>query len=135
MRIKTDEYLLKLKKSHTKTEHLYPSDEMQEYLKTDQLTRSEKILLFKLRTRMVDLKGNFSESHRGNLHCELCDDEREDETQMHLLQCKFLLKHHELGSELTKIKYDDIFSDLASQIKAVKIWKKIFTVRKLQLKK
>ena len=89
MQIKTDEYLLKLKKSHTKTEHLYPSDEMQDYLKTDQLTRSEKILLFKLRTRMVDLKGNFSESHRGNLHCEL------DETQMHLLQCTFLLKQAE----------------------------------------
>ena len=90
MRIKTDEYLLKLKKSHTKTEHLYPSDEMKEYLKTDQLTRSEKLLLFKLRTRMVDLKGNFSESYRSNLHCELCDDESEDETQMHLLQCNIL---------------------------------------------
>ena len=88
--------------SYTKTEHLYPSDEMQDYLKTDQLTRSEKILLFKLRTGMVDLKGNFSESHRGNLHCELCDDESEDETQMHLLQCNFLQKHPELGSELPK---------------------------------
>ena len=84
---------------------------------------------------MVDLKGNFSESHRDNLHCELCNNETEDETQMHLLKCNFLLKHPELGSELPKIEYTDIFSDLASQVKAVKIWKKILTVRKLQLKK
>ena len=135
IRIKTDEYLLKLKNSHTKTENLYTSDEMQEYLKTDQLTRSEKILLFKLRTRMADLKGNFSESHRGNLHCELCKDESEDETQRHLLQCTFVVNHPEVGPEVQQIKYDDIFSDLASQVKAVKIWKKILNVRKLQLKK
>ena len=135
VRIKADDYLLKLKEKHVKTEQLYPSDKMQEYLKTDQLTKSEKILLFKLRSRMIEIKGNFQESHRSNLHCELCEDETEDETQNHLLKCNFLLNHPDLQQEITTIKLNDIFSDLASQVKAVKVWKKILEVRKMKLKK
>jgi hypothetical protein len=135
LRLKTDEYLLKLKQNHVKTEHLYPSDKMQEYLKTDQLSKSEKILLFKLRSRMIQIKGNFPECHRSNPHCELCEDETEDETQSHLLKCNSLLNHPDLEQEIVTIKPNDIFNDLASQVKAVKVWKKILEVRKIQLKK
>ena len=135
LRNKTDEYLLKLKDKHVKTEHLYPNNKMQEYLTTDKLTKPEKILLFKLRSRMIEIKGNFPERHRSNLHCELCDDETEDETQSHLLKCNFLLNHPDLEQEIGTIQMSDIFNDLASQIKAVKVWKKILEVRKIKLKK
>ena len=139
IRSKSDEYLLKLKDSHVKTEHLYPCEKMQEYLKSVKLTKPEKILLFKLRIRMIDIKGNFQERHRGNLHCELCEDETEDETeeetQMHLLRCQFLKKHPDLEQSISEIRYDDIFGDLDSQVKAIKVWKKIVSVRKIHLKK
>ena len=100
MRSKTEEYLLKMKKSHVKTENLHPSSGMQEYLKSNQLTKAEKILLFKLRSRMIEIEGNFPKSHRGNFYCELCSDETEEETQTHLLQCKFLLNHPEIEAEI-----------------------------------
>ena len=132
---KSDEYLLKLKDSHVKTEHLHPSENMQEYLKSDKLTKQEKILLFKLRIRMIEVKGNFQERHKGNLHCELCEDVTEEETQMHLLKCQFLTKHPELEQLISEIRYNDIFGDLASQVKAIKVWKKIVSVRKIHLKK
>ena len=134
MRSKTEEYLLKLKKSHVKTENLHPSRSMQEYLKSNQLTKGEKILLFKLRSRMIEIKGNFPESHRGNLYCELCNDETEEETQTHLLKCKFLLDHPEIETEIKIVNEKDIFKDLESQIKSVKLWKKILKIRKIKLK-
>ena len=40
--IKAHEYLLQLKDSHEKTEHLYPSDKLQDYLQSMDITKNEK---------------------------------------------------------------------------------------------
>ena len=59
IRIKALEYLLQMKDSHEKTEHLYPADKMQDYLQSMDLTKNEKILLFKLRIWMIPIKQTF----------------------------------------------------------------------------
>ena len=83
---------------------------------------------------MIDIKGNFPESHRGNFYCELCNDETEEETQTHLLKCKFLLNHPEIEAEIKLVNEKDVFKDLVSQTKSVKLWKKILKIRKIKLK-
>ena len=132
IKIQSEQYLLNLKESHVKTEKLYPSENMKEYLVTEELTTEEKRLLFKLKTFMIQLKGNFSRGQRGNLKCDLCNDVNSEETQMHLLECTFLVNHPELKSDIKSIKYDDIFQNLSSQVKAIKVWKKILSVRKIK---
>ena len=106
---------------------------MNEYLATEELNTEEKRLLFKLRISMVQLKGNFSSANEGNLQCELCKDENSKETQIHLLQCSVILNHPHLKEIVKTIKYDDIFGPLPAQVKAVKVWKRILSVRKVEL--
>ena len=106
---------------------------MNEYLATEELNTEEKRLLFKLRISMVQLRGNFSSANKDNLQCELCKDENSTETQIHLLQCSVIVNHPDLKEIVQSIKYDDIFENLPAQIKAVKVWKHILSVRKIEL--
>ena len=127
----SDKYLLELKAKHTKSEKLFPIPHMNEYLATEELNTEEKRLLFKLRISMVQLRGNFSSANKDNLQCELCKDENSKETQIHLLQCYVIVNHPDLKETVQTIKYDDIFENLPAQIKAVKVWKQILSVRKI----
>ena len=63
----------------------------------------------------------------------MCGEQNAEESQLHLLNCNFLLNHPELKSEIPTIKYDDIFNDIESQVKAVKVWKKIMNIRRIKL--
>ena len=54
IKMKAQEFLMKLKDSHAKTEQLVPSYEIQEYLTTEELTTAEKRLLFKLKIQKID---------------------------------------------------------------------------------
>ena len=133
IREQSNKYLLEMKAKHTKSDKLFPIPQMNEYLATEELNTEEKRLLFKLRISMVQLKGNFSSANKGNLQCELCNDENSKETQMHLLQCSVILNHPDLKETVKNIKYDDIFENLPAQVKAVKVWKHILSVRKVEL--
>ena len=82
---------------------------------------------------MIDLKGNFKSSNKGNLQCDLCEEKNSVENQTHLLQCTFFIHHPELKTEIDSIEYEDIFKSLSSQIRAVKVWKKLLFVRKVKL--
>ena len=81
---------------------------------------------------MVPLKGNFSNAHR-DLKCDLCKREDSEETQEHLLQCTVLVNHPKLRTVIHTIKYNDIYQNLPSQVKAVKVWKQILSVRRIEL--
>ena len=133
IRMKADEYLVQFRDSHEKTEHLNPISKMNDYLQSLHMTKEEKILLFKLRIWMVPVKANFSSRFKDNLQCDMCADKNSEESQMHLLHCKYLLDHPDLKLEILTIRYDDIFKDLQSQIKAIKVLKKIMSVRKIKL--
>ena len=81
---------------------------------------------------MIPLKGNFSNAH-SDTQCDLCEEEDSEETQIHLLQCSFIVNHPQLQSVIKSIKYNDIFENLSAQVKAVKVWKQILSVRKIKL--
>ena len=130
IREQADKYLLNMKAKHVKTSKLFPIPQMREYLTSDELHTEEKKLLFKLRISIIQLKGNF---HNDNLQCDLCKEENSRETQMHLLVCNVLVNHPDLQAIIKTIKYDDIYQDLSSQVKAIKVWKKILSVRKIKL--
>ena len=133
IREQADKYLLNLKAKHVKTEKLFPISHMRDYLATDQLNTEEKKLLFKLRISMIPLKGNFSNAHKNNIQCDLCKDVNSRETQMHLLTCNVLVDHPDLQAIIKTIKYEDIYKDLSTQVQAIKVWKRVLSVRKIVL--
>ena len=122
------DYLAELQAKHSKSMFLHQSDKMQEYLTTDQLTIKEKQLLFKLRSGVTPNKANFKKKYENNLSCILCLDPDSVETLEHLLECSYLATQPQLEKEIKSIKCEDIYSELSKQVKAVKIWNKIFKI-------
>ena len=86
---------------------------MQEYLTSSNLTLSDKKFLFKLRSKMLRIKGNFSSIYRGNLTCSLCLDDQSEENEMHLLSCPEIIKL--LGGGVENVKHEDVFKGQAEQ--------------------
>ena len=129
----SEEYLTKLVEKHSKTENLYPSENMQNYLINVNTTVEEKKLLFLLRSRMYSVKNNFQQGH-SDLLCSLCS--KGKETQQHLLVCEEIVKDEELRNMMVKrkISYEDIFGQPSQQTDAVKIWKIVDKIWKRKLK-
>ena len=86
---------------------------MKSYLKSKQFYPEEARFLFKLRSRMVNLKANSSSIH-DNLDCRLCNKEIED--QEHFLSCELLNNEDILPDS---VKYSDIFSDKNGKVKII----------------
>ena len=55
----SNEYLMSLKRKHSKCDYLDFSDCIQEPLTSNELSSSEKKLLFAMRTRTVNVKTNY----------------------------------------------------------------------------
>ena len=125
-------HIILLRNKHSKSEKLSPSNGLKEYLKCCQLSIEEQRLLFSMKCRMSDLKVNYQNKHRNDLSCALC---REDimESESHLLQCKDLVGEESLVDEIGNIKPEDIYGNLKDQICAIKLWKKLFKVRRWKL--
>ena len=107
----TYKYLIKKKEKHSKTNDLsYDKLEVQNYLKTDNnLTNDEKYFLFKLRTRMANVKANFKNSFI-DLKCKLGCINSED-NQKHIIECDIILNESQKLAHNTKIEYEDIFQE------------------------
>ena len=76
---------------------------MQPYLKSKDISKSRKILLFKLRNRMVQVDGNYGKKNNSSKICLAGPDD-----QNHLTECVFLsLK----CPEIQMIDYNDIYSN------------------------
>ena len=103
---------------------------MQRYLKPSHIkTRKEDaITIFKLRTRMTDVKANFRGRYE-NVECQICD-EKEEETQQHIFTCKNNCKENIPD-------YEKIFEkDVKYQIEIAKIFERNIKIRdKLMEKK
>ena len=85
-----------IRMSHSKTENIkFSGFKPAEYFLSKNLTVGEVQTLFKLRTRMVDVKQNFKHGQEENMWCKLCH--LFVETQQHLLECPVI------RSELKKI--------------------------------
>jgi hypothetical protein len=100
------EYLNTIKSQHSKMENLnYTEIKMKSYLK-ENISKSQ--LLFKFRTRMIDVRHNFRskyESKSENIKCEICN--THDETQ-NLFECPSL---DTKNIDINNVNYNDIFSD------------------------
>ena len=122
-------YLIEKKEKLSKLANLSSDYTFKDYLGSHRLSITEKQLLFKLRTRMIDVKANYPNLYKSDLVCSLCDS-NSIENQQHVLVCPSLIVHSS-----TKIQYTDIFSDnTEKQIEAVKHWNNVLKLRKIKLK-
>ena len=122
-----EEYLINLKSKHSKLNGICDSYGTEKYLFSSSISIEEKQVLFKFRTRMVEVKSNFKNQYGPNLTCNFCQNE---DTQSHLLLCKVLTD----GIDTSGVQYDHIFSDVNKQEKIAKILNKILEQRELKVK-
>ena len=81
-----------------------------------------------MRCRTNELKCNYKTKYQNDLSCSICSSDTL-ESELHLLQCEEIVSEPEVINDISDIEYSDIFSDIRKQIKAVKVWKKIFRIR------
>ena len=125
-REKAFQFLIKEKEKLSKLENnSYKKLEMQNYLKSKEITIRQKKLLFRLKTRMVKVGHNFGRK----VLCPLCKLHSDD--QKGLLECVLLkLNCKELYNRMNE-KYDDIFSEKIQKIKMIStIIQKVLEERK-----
>ena len=118
--------LNEMKNKHVKVKMIdHETLEMAEYLKSEVMTNTEAKFLFAIRTKMLDVKSNFSHYYGNDLSCALCDNE---DTQEHLLECHMLEKH-ELVDEFPN--YINIYShNVDMQIKMCLLLKSKWEMRR-----
>ena len=131
LQFKVMAYLISMQNKHTKSERLSYDGNMKEYLKDENLSVSEKKFLFKLRSKMLRIKSNFSSAFKNNLSCLLCLDKESIEDENHLVNCLFIARKLNLNQE---VKYEDAFLDISRQHEAVKVFKKIMEIHQKQRK-
>ena len=123
---------MKNNEEKTKSKNIWPSTDMKEYLRNKELSTEEKQLLFSMRCRVNQLKCNYKTKYANNMSCSLCLSD-EQESELHLLRCEAIVSEPEIKDDINLIEYTDIFSDIRKQIRAVKVWKKIFRIRKWKM--
>ena len=123
-------HLLQLKEGHSKMNELnYSCFAKQDYLKSNNgLSYDEKCTLFKFRVREIDVRTNYRNKYNNITKCQLCESE-EEETQIHLFNCKKLQDNCEALANNINIEYEDIFNDILKQVAAAKLLFKIMETR------
>ena len=112
--------------------HIEHSDlVMQDYLQPNDLSIKESKFTFIARTRMIDIKGNYSGQYSDTL-CPLC--EVEEDIQPHLLECAELCDDSSIVRTLPE--YEKLFSDnLEDKALVSRILMAKFNKRKTEMKK
>ena len=99
--------------------------EMEKYMKPGQTSIQESKFLFMIRTRMLEVKGNFR-SKWSDVICPCC--KTEEDKQQHLLTCLSLNADGVITGSLPD--YNDLFSDnLSRQVELSRIMKQRFQKR------
>jgi hypothetical protein len=125
---KTLEYLNQKKASHTKVLQLKHTNlKMKRYFLPSEAKqkKEESQLIFKLRSKMTDLKMNFKGIY-DSYECEACG--LEDESQDHILKCKEILK---ISKEEDKIpNHERLFEGtVQEQVSIARIFKKHIEIK------
>ena len=95
----------------------------------DRLNPREMKLLFQLRTRMFDCKGNFENQYAGTSFCRLCMISRD--TQSHLFEC-YVLRNSVYELRLNqRVKYEHIFDNNDRQVEAIKLLDNVIRKREI----
>ena len=121
--------LINEKEKHSKGENLkYKELKTQKYLLSNKLTSSEAKFLFKIRSRMLDVRANFSGMYKNNLTCQVCFSHTDN--QESILSCSALQNSNKL------LKYNDLFSEnLDVVLPILKQFRKLWRKRETLLKK
>ena len=98
---------------------------MQEYLKSEEFSLSQKKLLFQLRCKMLKIKANFSAFYKNKISCSFCENPDSEENEEHLLKCPFLVNDESIKNYIFQVKYNDVFSNSSKQVKVVNVFRKI----------
>ena len=128
----SDEYMINLQQSHTKSNKIYITENIKQYLMSDQLSLEEKRLLFQIRNRTCDVKTNYRQLYSNNMLCRLCA--KQDESEFHLMMCAEVVDE-QLKCELKNIDVSDVWKSFAKQKSAIKILNKLFKIRNLKYEK
>ena len=122
------EYLEGLKNQHSKVKDIkYMRLETQPYILSENFTNVDICTLFALRSRMTNVKKNFSNQFRNNLLCKLgCSDM---DNQEHLLECRIIQEKLEDKFKLAESEYSDLFGTVKQQCEIIRIFSEILEVR------
>ena len=117
-----------MKKTHSKSEYLNCSElELAKYLEDPSFNTKQKQLLFKLRSRTLDVKANFR-GQNSDIMCISCG--LFPETQSHLLQCPQLVSRLKyLCDKTSKLNEMDIYGNTEKQKIIVNIYSDLLEVR------
>ena len=100
-----------MKNKHSKLDDLDFTDlKCAPYLENQSINQREAKLLFKLRTRMYQVKSNYKGLYINNLTCDLCKSATCD--QRHLLSCTFTFLFGTIDQMVPAIK---LFSKITEQ--------------------
>jgi hypothetical protein len=107
-----------------KTIETQSSSKRQPYLKGNMFNKSDCQLLFKLRSKMLDVKTNFSNLYNKGLTCRTCKEDGVVENESHLLQCKI---------EDQNVEFEFVFKDVDKQRSALQAFKSVLRKREVLL--
>ena len=90
---------IRKKGEHKKDRKLsHKSLSMSEYLEPNNfmIKQNEAKTLFQLKSKMVQVKANYSSAFKGNLNCTLCSNEGKTrkETQKHIVKCPVITRRN-----------------------------------------
>ena len=109
------EYLKCIAGKHSKSTKIleetnkFKSLKRTDYLKENNLSKQDSQLLFKLRTRMLDVKSNFGEMYENDLKCRSCTVDSAEENEDHLLVSDFLKSEVDKNKQIT---FNSVFMNL-----------------------
>ena len=128
VKIRFLQYLNDIKKTHSKAKYLICSEvKLAEYLQHPSFNTTQKQLLFKLRSKTLDVKQNFKNQHK-TPWCRSCG--LFQETQAHLLQCpKLVINLQYLQGKTSTLNENFIYGSIKQQEMIVKIYSDILKVR------
>ena len=131
IKMKVEEFALRemnlIKVKRRKSDYLHSSSfETAKYLLDERFSKLEAQLLFKLRSKTLNLKMNFPSQH-SNLMCKVC--KLFPESQSHLLQCPQIVEKLQLLSLNKKIDENHIYGNVEKQEVIVKLYMQIMKIR------
>ena len=128
----TIEYLMRLRQRHSKSTDLDVQDlSISPYLIDGRFSKESRELLFKLRSKTMDVKENFKNAYFNNhMLCELCL--LFPCTQSHPLQCPQLNIKLVVDKKLT-LSDTDVFGSVEKQLLYVNIYKQFWELRETTL--
>ena len=101
------------------------------YLQDNIFSKCDQQLLFKLRTKMLDLKTNFGELYQNNLMCRTCRKVGSVENEDHLLNCEALISENK---NIGEVKFNFVYKNLEKQKRALEVFKAVLRKREVLLK-